>query len=444
MFVFQPKYRAKDDRYRKSSKWWVRIADHHGIQRQFPGFNDKRMTQSMGQHLQDLVNCLHNTERPDAELRAWIDRAPKATRDKLQEYHMIDPATASGTKSLLSHLADFDCEKADQETSRDQRALDHQRIKEIIEGCGFARWSDVNEPDVLSWLRGIRTGEIKRINPKNGRERKRINKVTSNYYLRAFKQFTAWMVRRRRAAEDPMAETKYLVVSDADRVHLREAFTVAEIQKLLEAARQGPVRHGLAGPERALLYRFAAETGLRGREIRRLRVRSLVTMRIPEGQICVVRLKGGETKNLDKDTVPLADEMVTELRAYTAERDPNDWLFHGDGKEGTLTKQTAKMLKKDLAAAGIPYTDDDRYKDFHAFRHTTDQWLTNLGVHPKVVQWVMRHKVMRMGEKYTREDLGLMAAGIRKLASLGRSRPGDAQTQKQPIPQESDRKSCAA
>jgi len=77
---------------------------------------------------------------------------------------MIDPATASGTKSLLSHLEDFDREKADRETSQDQRALDHRRIREIIDGCGFARWSDVNEPDVLSWLRRVRTAAFGRHN----------------------------------------------------------------------------------------------------------------------------------------------------------------------------------------------------------------------------------------------------------------------------------------
>jgi len=52
----------------------------------------------------------------------------------------------------------------------------------------------------------------------------------------------------------------------------------------------------------------------------------------------------------------------------------------------------AKVLKADLADAGIPYVDDSgRYADFHSLRHTTGSLLAASGVHPKVAQSIMRH-----------------------------------------------------
>jgi len=82
-----------------------------------------------------------------------------------------------------------------------------------------------------------------------------------------------------------------------------------------------------------------------------------------------------------------------------------------------------------LKAAEIPYTDDGKFHDFHALRHTTSQWLTNMGVHPRIIQWVMRHKVMKMEDQYTKEDLALMAAATRRLASYGRRDQAGSQQQ---------------
>jgi site-specific recombinase XerD len=50
------------------------------------------------------------------------------------------------------------------------------------------------------------------------------------------------------------------------------------------------------------------------------------------------------------------------------------------------------MLKEDLAAANIPYVDSaGRYADFHSLRHSTGSLLVAAGVHPKVIQSIMRH-----------------------------------------------------
>ena len=78
------------------------------------------------------------------------------------------------------------------------------------------------------------------------------------------------------------------------------------------------------------------------------------------------------------------------------------------------------MLRSDLEDAKIPYVDDaGRYADFHALRHTTGSFLVASGVHPKVVQSIMRHSDINltMG-RYTHVFRGQESKAVAKLPDL--------------------------
>ena len=55
-----------------------------------------------------------------------------------------------------------------------------------------------------------------------------------------------------------------------DRRHDRRALGDDELVNLLDVTRRGPTRFGMAGPDRAMLYTLAVETGLRAGELRSL------------------------------------------------------------------------------------------------------------------------------------------------------------------------------
>ena len=57
-----------------------------------------------------------------------------------------------------------------------------------------------------------------------------------------------------------------------DEEHPRRALEIDELRRLLEVTKNGPTRFGMTGYERYLLYRLAAETGLRANELRSLKV----------------------------------------------------------------------------------------------------------------------------------------------------------------------------
>ncbi len=57
--------------------------------------------------------------------------------------------------------------------------------------------------------------------------------------------------------------------------------------------------------------------------------------------------------------------------------------------------KAAKMMRKDLEAAGITYRDEaSRVADFHALRHTFISNLTRSGVSPKIAQSLARHSTI--------------------------------------------------
>lgn len=82
-----------------------------------------------------------------------------------------------------------------------------------------------------------------------------------------------------------------------------------------------------------------------------------------------------------------------------------------------------KMLKADLAEAGISYVDDvGRYADFHSLQHTTGTLLAMSGAHPKVIQSIMRHSDINLTmSHYTHIFKSQESEAIAKLPDLSQS-----------------------
>ena len=115
---------------------------------------------------------------------------------------------------------------------------------------------------------------------------------------------------------------------------------------------------------------------------------------------------------------------------------------HLSGKLPTATAfgmphitNTASMLKDDLKAAKIPYTDDSgRDVDFHALRHTFITNLSRAGVHPTVAQKLARHSSIELTMKYYTHVLHESeVAAIDSLKNLSYTCPDDARRRKDAV-----------
>jgi integrase len=87
----------------------------------------------------------------------------------------------------------------------------------------------------------------------------------------AVKQFARWAVISGPASEDPLLILGPLKAK-VDRRRERYSIDAVQLRRLIQRTHDGPPRAGPMGPQRALLYWLAVETGFRANELAGLRV----------------------------------------------------------------------------------------------------------------------------------------------------------------------------
>ena len=264
----------------------------------------------------------------------------------------------------------------------------------------------------MSYLHGLRADSVN----EKGKVKPGIGAQTFNFYVQAIKQFCRWMVKERRASESPVAHLEGLNVK-TDRRRRRRALSIDEVHRLLAAAHDGPQRGGMSGPERALLYRVALETGLRANELRSLTRASFDLNGAPP----TVTVEAAYSKHRREDVLPLRPDMAAVLRTCLARKVSTASAFNmPKGRRPVI-----EAFRGDLADAGVPYRySSDLVADFHALRHTFITTLVLGGVHPKTAQTLARHSTITLTmDRYTHTIHGDLSTALSCLPDLSESRP---------------------
>src|SRR5579885_1957800 len=409
--LFKAAYRDRQGRARESAKWYVEFRDHNEAIRRLPAFASKHASEEMGRNLVKLAEYHKATGgQTDPALSRWLAGLPQRTRGKLVSIGLLHPERVAAGKQLADHLDDFAAALAAKGNTPFHVRVVTSRARRIIDGCGFRYYSDLDDAKVLAFLDDLRADTEK----KRG-----ISAQTFNFYLASIKQFCRWMVKNRRALENPVAHLDGLNVK-TDRRRDRRALTVDELVRLLASTRSGPERAGMAGPERALLYQLAVETGLRANELRSLTRASFDL----DAETPTVAVEAAYSKRRRRDTLPLRPQLAAELRTFLAAKAPAAPAFRLSGKRRTA----ARMFRRDVEAAGIPYRDAaGLVADFHSLRHTFISNLASGGVHPKVAQTLARHSTITLTmDRYTHTLVGEQSTALRALPDLTRSSSQEA------------------
>lgn len=364
----------------KCRKWYIEYRDASDIRRRVPGYTDKRATE---------------------QLAAELER--RAAREQAG---LIDPAAEHRRRPLSDHLDDWRQSLLDRNATAEYATLSDGRVRTTFSGIKAIRWDDIDAGRIAAYLADRRASGL--------------SIETTNHYIRRIRQFCRWMVVAGRAASSPAASLR-LLNSRTDRRHDRRAFLPDELRRLLETTHRSTRPCVLTGPERAMLYRLAVETGLRARELRSLTPSSFDLDADPP----TVSVHAAYSKHRRDDVLPIRPELAADLARYLAGRDAHSPVF------ADLPKMTARMLRADLHEAGISYRDDDgRVADFHALRHT---FITNLvrgGVHPKVAQGLARHSTISLTmDRYTHTVIADLASALQVLpttAGIGDDAATDA------------------
>lgn len=394
MRVFKSTYKDRKGQTTKTGKWYVEFRDHNGDARRVPAFSSKGASEELGRNLDRLVAYHRATGgQVDPALQPWLNQLPDAVVDRLAAVGLVQTERFAARKPLKDHVADYIGTMIAKGNTAKHAKLAHGRITKVFNACGFRYWGDISASKVQKYLATLREPTTN----ESDEEELGISAATFNYHLGVIKAFCRWMVKDRRATSSPVSHLDMLNVR-MDRRHDRRALAEEELHRLIKAAREGDELFGrdregviawrLAGPDRSVLYRLAVESGLRAGELR-----SLTPESFDLGfDLATVSVAAAYSKRRRDDTLPLLQSTAAMLREYLSDKVPGQPVFSLPRRE-----EFAKMLRKDLEAAGIPYRDSaNRVVDFHALRHT---FITNLakgGVHPKTAQMLARHSTITL------------------------------------------------
>jgi len=287
--------------------------------------------------------------------RSWT-LAVKLERDAQSGEHAKHRKTP-----LSAHLDVFRRQLKEKERTAKHVRITCNRIAKVFQGCGFVRLADVAVSEIEEWL-----AEERELG---------IGIQTRNYYVAALKQFFSWMVKSKRAASSPVVDLEKLN-AETDVRRVRRVLGPDELPRLIDAAQHGE-------PFRAVLYLLAVRTGLRASECASLTAESFdLTGR-------TVTVQAAYSKRRRTDTLPLRSDLARLLVEWLSGRTGPLW-------PGTWLERSARMIRRDLEAAGIPYETAEGVFDFHGLRHQFISDLARSGVHPKVAQELARHSTIAL------------------------------------------------
>lgn len=403
MWLFRPKYRDKSGKQKEGTRWWIGFRDHKRTVRKLPAFKMRDASEQLGRQVERLVAARINPTDHDPQMARWLRDLPSDIHERLVRFGLLDARQAAAAQPLAAHVDDF--QKSMEANDRDPKHIRHVCgvLRTAFEACGFMYWRDISAARLQAYLASLRD---------HGRG---CSKRTYNHKLKSCRQFARWMVLNQRASESPIAHL-VCINERTDRRRQRRVLEVAEIRRLLAATRASGTRYGLTGPQRALLYRVATETGMRANELRQLRVCDI------DLENRCVAVQAAYAKGRREDVLPLRPDTVEQLRDHLREKLPAAQAFK-------VPMRTADMLRADLEEADIDYTVGSQVFDFHALRHEAGSLLAANGVHPKVAQSLLRHSDINLTlSLYSHTLTGQEAEAIMSLPDLEKTDNEDAES----------------
>lgn len=397
---------TKNSIARKTQKLYARFYDHNSVRRNLPLFQDEKNAAEAARSIERLVNIRASGSDIPPELGRFIENTLPPIRDKLAEWGIIDSSRVASVKTLAEHTMEWKEFLRSKGNGAEYVEQKTTRVAKLFKACGFVMWNDIRATVVSDKLAVWRARKVASLSVQ-----------TSNFYLQAAKQFCNYMIRIKKCATaSPLSELSSQNVK-IDRRHDRRAYSVDEFCRLLHYLRTASPSWNITAAERALIYQFAAETGVRRSAIAALRVRSFGRH---DGAPAVLVPAGAPNKYKHERWVLLRESMWTLLETHFVGRMPVDNAFKMPPKG-----HTAKMIRKDLGAARaqwiaeadgneerqrregssfLRYRDDrGLFLDFHAFRHTRGVWLfEHHDAKPREVQELLGVWSMALVDRYTR------------------------------------------
>jgi integrase len=432
--IIQPTYKNKSGESVKADHFYVEFRDHNRGRQKLKGYANLRDTERFAERIMELVTIRRQGETLAGKLRRWVEGLDPTTSKRLIDIGLIDSRAVDTEKPLSVLLKGRADESSAIIEPGYQQALEARgnskghidmavgRVDRILAECGFLVWRDLTAP-----------GATTRIEVAIGKWRaeKKIGGQSCKYYVRDMKSFARWLCKAGLAPSNPVENLEAVANAEMD-TDKRRALSVDEMKLLVEAAGQGEPHNGMDGQDRALLYRFAFESGLRPGQIRSLTPANFTL----DGDSPSVTAHARYVKRRKSHTQPIEPSLAADLKRRFATMMPAAPAFKMPSKY-----HMARMLRKDLAAARDKWIDDakddpkgqeqrqrsdflaDVNRDgeravFYSTRHGCGTALAESGANEMGIAKAMHHSSRAITARYLHTERKAVALAMESLPDL--------------------------
>ena len=390
-----------DGKKQESPRWYTDIYLVKGQRKRLPLFESRKLSLQFADKLDVMIGQHESPGGYDRDIQDWINQLSPAMIQKLSKMGLVSTQRAESGKPINDHIDEWRDALLAGGTGKKHADQNHHRVTRIFTEAGFRSLADITADKVTLTIGQLQTTVHKK-NKKSGKVELTETGVSSSFlklhHLRAVKQFTKWTFINGRLTDDPL---KHLTVKNVRVENQRRALSVDELTYLLAFVEASEPIWNVPGPERALVYELAVNTGLRRDEIKSLKRTSFDFERLS------VRVDAIDTKNKKAALLPVKTSLMDKIKRHLSGKMPTAKAFN-------IPDASAKMICKDMIAARKKWIDavkeDDPEEhqrrndsdflkvvthqgkiDFHSLRHTFGTLLAESGVHPKVAMDLMRH-----------------------------------------------------
>jgi integrase len=358
--------------FRKRGRiWYFRFTDADGIKREVKGCPDRRMTEELARRAESEAAKIRAGVLDPREIGIRLHEA-KPLKVHLDDWHEVMLAKGRTTKHADLYLS---------------------RARQVATLAKAVRLSDLQSSRIQSALAALRDSGL--------------SLETCNHHRASIRAFVRWARADGRLRDDPMVGVTGFNAQEDVR-HERRVLSENELARLIQTAETGPEVYHMPGPLRAMAYRLAIGTGFRANEIRSLTPKSFDLDRSPP----LVALSPSIAKNRRGVEQPISRSLAEELRRWLSDKPHGQPVL-------PLHHETAKAIRIDLAAAGIPYATDDGVADFHSLRGAYISALVRSGASVKTVQTLARHSNPSLTlKRYARADVHDVVGAVETLPNL--------------------------
>lgn len=363
----------------------VRFTDPTGARRTMRVSRKKVVADEFLRRLRRMLDARASGQSDDPETVEWALRLPERMRTKLATYSVVLPHQLGRIGPVAEHVARWGESLTARGVNAKRVADQTARVRRMLDLGGVATLTDFTEQNIERAIAAMREGVTVPVeNPAEGEPRTRTRRWAShtiNGHRVAVRAFARWLVARGVLTTNPL---EHLAAVSVRVERERRALTLDEQRWLLAVARDSrnqvervPVRKGAGGagwnrglrrvwpdgPERAVIYRLALETGFRANELATL---TRASFRLDADKPVVV-LEGKNAKNRRAFSMRLRAETVEILREHLRRKAPAALAF-------TMppSTETAAMLREDIERARAAWIEEAPSPDARREREESD------------------------------------------------------------------------